>query len=193
MDAPFDKLLVLDLDETLIHTRVPGEEVYPDRPADFWLDDGYYFVYRRPGVENFLSWCFDNFREVALWTAGTRNYAMEVLPHLCDVNDFSFVWVRERCTYLRDMNSWGYEYLKDLKKLRRKGYDIRKILAVDDTPAKFQRSYGNYIRVWPFEGNCPEDDNELEILQEYLAELGPVPNVRTVEKRFWHRGRTGSN
>lgn len=191
MDRPYDKLLVLDLDETLIHTVAPfGCRELKHKPH-FGIFGGY-VVYRRPGVQEFLDECFQKFREVALWTAGTRPYAFEVLPHLCDTSNFSFVWGREKCTWHRvfDMDSthnsdtWTHgHWLKDIRKLKRKGYAQEQILFVDDSPHNFKRSYGNYVPIRKFLGD-PED-RELERLSRYLDTLGPVPNVRTVEKRHW--------
>lgn len=189
MDTPYDKLLVLDLDETLIHT-VESYGIETEFQG-FEIRDGYY-VNERPGVREFLERCFDRFEDVAVWTAGTRDYAMEILPRLCDVNNFAFVWGRERCTWHRNLDvnsayvdSWRSEHwLKDISKIKRLGYAKEKILFVDDTAANFKRSYGNLVQVRPFEAIDLQDD-ELELLAEYLDELGPVTNVRTFDKRNW--------
>jgi len=184
MAAQFDKLLVLDLDETLIHTTgfgFPGDP--PENTADFFVDDGFFAVHKRPGVGAFLAWCLENFRGVGVWTAGTRGYALEILPHLCDPNDFMFVWGRERCGSRRDMEAQETHWVKDIAKLHNLGFSKSQILCVDDIPQNFARSYGNYIQVRPFQGD--RSDNELEYLRRYLETLGSVPNVRTIEKRGW--------
>jgi RNA polymerase II subunit A small phosphatase-like protein len=172
----FDKLLVLDLDETLVHaTEDPLE-----RPGDHQI--GPYSIYRRPGLEDFLERCFAAF-EVAVWTASTLDYALPTLAELTELDRFSFVWGRERCTLRCDPETREYERLKDLSKLRRRGYAREKIIFVDDTPAKIARSYGNYVRIRPFEGDL--DDRELYLLSKYLEHLGPEPDVRRIEKRTW--------
>jgi len=175
-----DKLLVLDLDETLVHaTTIPKRH-----PHDFIV--GPYVIYRRPGVERFLEFCLERFGSVCIWTSSTLPYAIPVLEHLLEVERLSFVWGRERCTYVVDPETRDGEWLKDLRKLRKRGWDRRKVIFVDDTPAKIQRSYGNLVRVRAFTGS-PEDD-ELDALSTYLDELGRVPDVRPVEKRGWrHR------
>ncbi|MEM7155405.1 MAG: HAD family hydrolase [Myxococcota bacterium] len=173
----FDKLLVLDLDETLIHATTRELAATPD------FEVGPFVVYRRPGVEQFLEYCLGAFAAVGVWTSSTMSYAAEVIEHLVDPKRLHFLWARERCTIRVDPETREYEYLKDLKKLRRRGFDKRKIIAVDDTPAKFQRSYGNLVRIRAFEGE-PED-RELQVLTRYLQRLGSVPDVRAVEKRFW--------
>ncbi|MEZ4380766.1 MAG: HAD family hydrolase [Nannocystaceae bacterium] len=176
MGRRFDKLLVLDLDETLVHAadlrlgRPPVQHIGP------------YAIYHRPGVDEFLARCFASF-EVGVWTASTLEYARPVLDALLDRGRLAFLWGRERCTLRRDPETYEYEHLKDLKKLRRRGYRREKVLFVDDTPGKIARSYGNYVRVAPYFG-APEDD-ELPILADYLEHLRDVDDVRQVDKRGW--------
>jgi RNA polymerase II subunit A small phosphatase-like protein len=76
-----------------------------------------------------------------------------------------------------------FEYLKDLKKIKRKGYDLNQTIMVDNTPSKLTRNYGNLVRLNDFVGN--RNDRELKRLRIYLDDLVQVPNVRTVEKRGW--------
>ena len=184
MAAQFDKMLVLDLDETLVHSVGFGfEEERSLRDAHFHVDDGDIGVYRRPGVEEFLDWCLEKFAAVGIWTAGTLSYAQELVPYLCDPDALEFLWGRERCGSRRDLETQETNWVKDIRKLRKLGYARSQILCVDDTPENFARSYGNYIYMRPFEGD-PEDDM-LPRLRRYLETLGPVPNVRAVEKRGW--------
>ena len=49
----------------------------------------------------------------------------------------SFVWSRTRCTPRFDYERWEKLYLKDLKKVKRRGYDLDRVLIVDDSPEKF--------------------------------------------------------
>jgi RNA polymerase II subunit A small phosphatase-like protein len=75
--------------------------------------------------------------------------------------------------------------VKDLKKVKRKGYDLGRVLIVDDTPQKVERNFGNAVYVRPYFGD-PED-NELAQLAPYLESLRACGNVRAVEKRGWRR------
>jgi len=173
----FNKLLVLDLDETLIHA--------PDQPLltapDFHV--GRHAIHRRPGVDEFLASCLARFEHVGIWTASSLHYALPTLSQLVDVPQLRFVWGRERCTYHIDPETRDGEWLKDIRKLCRRGFAKRSIIFVDDTPAKLARSYGNLVAVRPFEGNPA--DNELPVLDEYLGWLATVDDVRVIEKRRW--------
>ena len=137
-------LLILDLDETLLHAL----EQPLAREADFCV--GRYYVYERPHVRPFLSACADGFT-LAVWTSATAAFAEAALAHLTPPDlSYAFVWARERCTLRRDLDTHEAVWVKDLKKAKRRGYQLERTLMVDDTPAKLQRQYGNLIRVDPF-------------------------------------------
>ncbi|NJK32024.1 MAG: HAD family hydrolase [Deltaproteobacteria bacterium] len=173
----FEQLLVLDLDETLVHaTEDPLARV-----PDFHV--GPYAVYERPHVRPFLEHVLARFAAVAVWTASTRSYALPVLSRIVDVDRLAFVWCRDRCTLHVDWDTREVEHLKDIRKLTKRGHRREAILFVDDTPAKLARSYGNLVTVRPYLGD--EHDDELPQLAAYLDTLGSVPNVRTIEKRGW--------
>ena len=63
MTRRFDKLLVLDIDETLIF----ASDRSLSRPADFV---GPYHVYKRPHLDTFLKSCLAWF-DVGIWTASS--------------------------------------------------------------------------------------------------------------------------
>jgi RNA polymerase II subunit A small phosphatase-like protein len=173
------KLIILDLDETLIHaTETPLEH-----PADFQIEP--YHVYKRPFLESFLFWCFEWF-EVAIWTSSSPSYAKTIVSTIFDdLTQLAFVWDSRRCTIAYDHDYFEYFSRKNLKKVKRLGYLPEAIIVVDDTPQKWQQSYGNLVCVKPFEGD-PQDD-ELLHLADYLQQLKDKPNIRSVEKRFWRK------
>lgn len=175
----FDQLLVLDLDETLVYAADSEDEV--GRPAEASVAG--YALYRRPHVEEFLATALAWF-EVGIWTASSAGYADAVVRFLGVRDRVRFLWARDRCTRWFDSETMDRVTLKPLKKLlRAHPFPKERILFVDDTPEKIRRSYGNYIRVQPFEGD-PADD-ELPALLRYLETLGPEDDVRRVEKRGW--------
>jgi len=180
-------LLVLDLDETLIH----ASETALHRPADFTLFD--YHVYKRPHLAEFLDACARWF-ELAVWSSGSDDYVEEIVATIFpDPKRLHFTWGRSRTT-LGPAARAGHDgfhaalqdrhYLKPLTKIVRRGrWPLERILIVDDTPEKCARNYGNAVYVKPFEGD--ERDDELRRLAPYLVSLKDCPNVRRVEKRHW--------
>ncbi|MBI4860984.1 MAG: HAD family hydrolase [Candidatus Riflebacteria bacterium] len=173
----FDKLLILDLDETLVYTT----DQSMGRGPDFHTIG--FPVYKRPGVDGFLARCVEWF-ELAIWTSASEDYAQGILEGLfTDLEVLSFVWTRDRCVRKLDPDLGGFCYLKDLRKLRRRGYSLEKILIIDDTPATARLNYGNIVPVAKYTGSI--DDDELPSLLTFLEELGREENVRTIEKRGW--------
>jgi RNA polymerase II subunit A small phosphatase-like protein len=180
-------LLILDLDETLIH----ASEGPLDRPADFRVFG--YYVYKRPHLDAFLRECSRHFA-LAVWSSASDDYVEAVVQRIIPPEiPLQFVWGRSRCTYCFDaaaFESGGhadahshYNYLKVLKKVKKRGYSLRRVLIVDDTPHKAGRNYGNAIYPREYLGDALDD--ELPQLLRYLLQLKDAENVRTIEKRNW--------
>jgi carboxy-terminal domain RNA polymerase II polypeptide A small phosphatase len=171
-------LLILDLDETLMHAT----ETQLARMPDFMIGD-VYAVYKRPYLDSFIAFCLAHF-EVAVWTSSTALYAAEAVHNIFPAGmQPSFVWARNQCV-MRFNPDWNdYYHIKDLGKIKRRGYDLAQVLVIDDSPEKLCRHYGNLIRILPFEGDL--SDTELQRLPAYLLEMKKHANVRIVEKRGW--------
>jgi carboxy-terminal domain RNA polymerase II polypeptide A small phosphatase len=170
-------LLILDLDETLVYSS----EYILDRNPDFCV--GKYFVYTRPGLDLFLSTCSQLY-EVAVWTFGSQDYACEIIDSIFPGNvHLHFVFDNERCIYRFNHELGRYEIIKPLKKVRRKGFTLDKVLVVDDNSDTFQYNYGNAILVSKYYGDIK--DSELFALTKYLSNIYKVNDVRKIEKRGW--------
>lgn len=174
-DSPTRPLLVLDLDETLVSAEdeargIPGEVAFAE-----------HHVVARPGLADFLRKVRGEY-DVAIWTASTAEYAEPIVRHFIG-EPLVFLWDRRRCTLHSDVNTRDWVYLKDIKKIVRAGYAKERTLIVDDTPAKIARSYGNYVRIAPFEGDLA--DNDLKFLGAYLVSIAGTANMRSLDKRGW--------
>jgi len=179
-----EKLLILDLDETLVYAA----EAPLAHPADFAFAG--YHVYIRPHAHEFIARCAAHFR-LAVWTSSGKRYAQGVVEALFAAHPLEFVWSRERCTPRFDPENYSIIWAKNLDKLRRKGHALEHVLMIDDSPEKFSRHYGNLVRVRPFEGRT--DDDELARLLPYLLTLKDAPNVRALEKRDWRMRAQGEH
>lgn len=173
------KLLVLDLDETLIHAN----EHPLERAADTEIPP--YHVYLRPGADEFLADVSRSYR-LAVWTSSSPAYARAVCAFLfSDRYPLEFVWASDRCTPTRNFTLDTWSQSKRLSKLRRKGYKLEQVVVVDDSPEKHTRNYGNLVQVSPFVGDPA--DRELHFLAPYLQHLSSAVDIRRVEKRSWRR------
>jgi TFIIF-interacting CTD phosphatase-like protein len=175
---PEDKiLLILDLDETLIHATETKLEINHNFK---YLD---YFIYKRPFLNEFLIDISKIFK-LAIWSSADDKYVSDIVE-LIKPNEveFEFIWGRSRCTMKRDYTLDKYIQEKRLKKIKKQGYTLEKSLIVDDSPEKTKDNFGNAIYVDPFEGEI--NDNELVLLSDFLQSLSNVNNVRRIEKRGW--------
>jgi TFIIF-interacting CTD phosphatase-like protein len=178
-DTPTQKLLILDLDETLIYAT----KTVLERQADFRVYK--YHVYRRPHLDAFLQHCFDWFT-VAVWTSASSDYAAEIVSTIFpDPSRLAFVWDSRRCSFGYDYDLGEYYTRKPFTKVKRRGYRPEAVIAVDDTPQKWELSYGNLVPIKPFEGDMRDD--ELRHLISYLDQIKNEPNIRNIEKRFWRQ------
>lgn len=170
-------LLILDLDETLIHaTSDPVNQNY-----HFTFNK--YFVYKRPHLKWFLENAALDF-DLAIWSSADDTYVQNIvdLSGLSDI-DIKFIWGRSKCTTRRNFDLDEYVHEKRLKKVKKLGYSLEKMLIVDDSPEKTKENYGNAVYIKPFKGS--EEDHELKKLLDYLKTIKDSPNVRTIEKRGW--------
>lgn len=174
--TPHSTLLILDVDETLIY----ASETHLDRNPAFRV--GPYFIFLRPGLAEFLRHCQQDF-EVALWSFSGEDYLAAVVEQIFPTRYLKFVWSRTRCVQrFSEERSESYS-VKDLKKVERLRFDLKRVLVVDDTPQKVERNYGNAIYVRPYYGD-PADD-ELRRLGRYLTTIVGISDVRAIEKREW--------
>ena len=180
-------LLILDVDETLIHAT--DEEL--SQKADFKVFG--YNIYKRPFLEAFFEAIKNDFL-LAIWSSASDDYVEEVAKQIVPEDiELEFVWGRSRCTYRRNIqiDEYGYyddfqnhyHYIKPLKKVKRKGYHLDRILIVDDSPHKSKDNFGNAIYPKPFTGDTA--DEELRLLAKYLKSLKDMENIRRIEKRSW--------
>ncbi|MDX8392401.1 MAG: HAD family hydrolase [Mariprofundaceae bacterium] len=179
MTNDMQKLLILDLDETLFHaTKTPLSIAH-----DFMVED--YFVYKRPHVDAFIDFCRQHF-SLAVWTSSSDDYAAAIVKELFGNRDnLAFLWHRQQCITRFAPETGEYLFIKDLKKLKRKGFSLDHVIALDDSPEKLQRNYGNLLRISPFFDD--KSDDELQRIMPFLLTLKDAPNIRNIEKRNWRR------
>lgn len=172
-----DKLLLLDLDETMIHATTVPLACTPDFQFDL------FHIYKRPGLDQFLIDISRHFT-LGVWSSASDEYVQEIVRALTrDTIEWFLIWGRSRCSIRRDHELDTYNFEKRLDKVKNKGFKLEQIIIVDDSPEKSRSNYGNAVYIEPFDGN--QNDNELAYLYNYLMTLKDVSNIRTIEKRGW--------
>jgi TFIIF-interacting CTD phosphatase-like protein len=169
-------LLILDLDETLIHAR----EEPLNQTHSFKYEQ--YYVYVRPYLSEFLNSVRSDF-QLAIWSSADDMYVENIIRRIkIPKIEFDFIWGKSKCTLRRNFEIDQYVHEKQLKKLKKR-YSIDRILVVDDSPEKLVSNYGNAIYIQPFEGD--QSDDELLALSSFLHQIKEISNVRKTEKRGW--------
>lgn len=170
-------LLILDVDETLLF----ADETPLHRSCDFRV--GPYYVYLRPGLEAFWDSCRASF-DLAVWSSSGEDYLSAILKQIVPGDlTLQFAWSRGRCVTRFHPETRERYFVKDLKKVKRLGFDLAQVLIADDTPQKVERHYGNAVYVRSFFGD-PADD-ELTCLAGYLKSISGCVDYRRLEKRGW--------
>jgi len=152
------ELIILDLDETLIHAC----SEWIGRKHDFIAADQMIFV--RPYAKDFIRLALQQ-HKVAIWTASYGQYTQEILEQLFDdVSDIEFIWDRNDCS-LCSYDS-GIEYFaKELSKVTNAGWGDDYAM-VDDMPEHIIGNQKHVIGIKPYFGSV--SDNELLLLSERL-------------------------
>lgn len=186
-------LLVLDLDEALIYATENKQEL-SHLQHDFFIQDEYtsFRVFKRPGVDKFLDVIFSHPNiEVGVWTSASPTYAKKIVENLFAGRELLFMFdsrrlVKEFSPATSMYGSQGIVYKKDLKKVvKHTKKSIERIVAIDDKPSFYTRSYGNLIAVPPFCGDKAADGDLIKNLTKYVLLMEKAENVRTIEKRYW--------
>lgn len=171
------KLLVLDLDETLVHSR----KAPLDRPADFHVPP--FSCYIRPGATEFIR-AASRWYEVAVWTASTPGYAHRVVRQVFpDTVQPRFVLTRNHCRRSYDAESRLYNVSKPLDRLEKLGFDLSSLLLVDNRPDSYFEQPDNGIPIEDYLGAA--HDTELGRLLDYLEFVAPLEDVRMIDKTGW--------
>ncbi|KAJ3778739.1 HAD-like domain-containing protein [Lentinula raphanica] len=163
------KCLVLDLDETLVHSSfksIPqADYVVPVEIEYTWHN---VYVIKRPGVDSFLKKMGEIY-EIVVFTASLSKYADPVLDRLDVGRTVTHRLFRESC-----YNHRG-NYVKDLSQL---GRPIADTIILDNSPASYIFHPNNAVPVSSW-FNDPHD-TELTDLVPFLRDLGEVDDVRGV-------------
>ncbi|SHO77247.1 Similar to S.cerevisiae protein PSR2 (Plasma membrane phosphatase involved in the general stress response) [Malassezia sympodialis ATCC 42132] len=167
------KCLVLDLDETLVHSSfkmVPNADFVVPVEIEGIVHNVY--VIKRPGVDEFMR-LMGQIYEIVVFTASLNKYADPVI----DILDMHHV-VQHRLFRESCYNHYG-SYVKDLSQL---GRQLTDTIILDNSPASYIFHPTNAVPVSSW-FNDPHD-TELTDLCPFLEDLCHVDDVRTVLDGF---------
>ena len=167
------KTLVLDIDETLVHSSF-----FPFEKNDLILNvnfDGIFYniyVLVRPGVEQFIK-NISKFFEIITFTASIPAYASPLLDILDKERNIQHRLYREHCTFLNGV------FIKDLRRLNR---NLKDLIIVDNSPLAFAFDLDNGLPIISWFDDPV--DKELFNIQPLLEFLADTKDVRKYIKKF---------
>jgi len=171
------KTLVVDLDETLVHsTFQPAEKADIVLPIN--IEGALYRVYVRirPFAKEFLEEMSKHF-EIVLFTASLQKYADPLLDLLDKSHCIRSRLFRRHCTYLSSSGA----FVKDLSRMGRQMSDI---LLIDNSPLSYSLQPENGVPCTSFIDD--PSDTELKDIIPFLIELAKSHDVRNDTKK-WKR------
>lgn len=168
--------LVLDLDETLIHTTREPTTIF-DLKVDVTIDQSCYTVYvrKRPFLDVFLA-TMSRYYELVIFTAGVRRYADAVVDAVDRRRVVKRRYFRNDCVVV---TKDGREcIMKELSGICR---NLSKAIMIDNTPDAYACNKENAIPISTWYSD--QNDEALLNLMPFLISLQNVPDVRTVLSR----------
>ena len=169
-----DKPMVfLDLDQTLISAEAIEDFPFKEpnmreKALNFAIHDmdGYYIIFERPHVQDFLDYLFENYR-VSVWTAASKDYALFVIKYIVlrrPNRQLEYILFSYHC----ELSKQFFKSSKDLRLVwdtfRLDGITPKNSLIIDDLDEVYECQPRNAIHIPAFEilDNYSEHDKELQ-------------------------------
>jgi hypothetical protein len=172
-------IIILDLDNTLIHSLEPerggskNDQALIDsisRPPDFTIDAKTYTynVYKRPYVDDFLKYVTHKFDHVIVWSAGTDTYVKLIVKKLFDgarIKQPFMVLTRKDCDTTPEGSRKNMHTLK--RRLAKLGmlYDHNQVLFIDDLPYKIKHL--SKSRIYPIKSFDADKDLKDDVFKSF--------------------------
>ena len=163
------KTLVLDLDETLVHSSIEAPSEY-DLKLNVRLEASQVDIYvcLRPWATEFLKKVAEKY-EVVIFTASLREYADPVIEFIDHEKVVSSRLFRTECL------SYNGFYIKNLSYL---GRDLKKVVIVDNSPISYTFHPYNAVAIRSWYND--KTDRELEEVYNVLMSLSNVEDIPKV-------------
>ena len=168
------KKLILDLDETLVHSGFNPFTRQSDITLQINVDGKLHTIniLKRPYVDEFLKE-ISNFFEIYVFTASMEEYASPVIDLMNKNNVVKGKFFRQDCIFTDGL------YIKDLYKVSN---NLKDVIIIDNNPSSYVTNEDNGIpiKTWYEDLN----DNELMKLIPLLKYLSNVDDVRSIIRQI---------
>uniref|UniRef100_A0A3B0MQJ2 RNA polymerase II carboxyterminal domain (CTD) phosphatase, putative n=1 Tax=Theileria annulata TaxID=5874 RepID=A0A3B0MQJ2_THEAN len=165
---PKRKTLVLDLDETLIHSSFEPSINSFTMPLMQNGVERTIYINKRPYLDEFLS-IISEIYDIVIFTAGLKSYADPVIDAI-DVNK-----VCKKRLFRDSCKFWNGYYIKDLEILNR---PMKDVITIDNSPCCYCLNPDNAIPIETWFDD--ENDSQLANLVPLLTRLAQAEDVRNI-------------
>ena len=172
--SPPKKKLILDLDETLVHSGFNPFTRQSDISLQINIDGRAHTIniLKRPYVDEFLKE-ISNYYEIYVFTASMEEYASPVIDLIDKNNLVRGKFFRQDCIFNSGL------YIKDLFKVTN---DLRDVIIIDNNPSSYVTNEDNGIPIKTWYDDL--NDNELIKLIPLLKYLSNVDDVRNIIRQI---------
>ena len=184
--------VLLDLDETLIHTcsslELQDETLRSYENLNAFrisVEGEQMLVLQRPNLREFLQKASSQFNLI-LFTASTEEYTRLILNQIDpEKKYFKKCYFRQHCTPCLMKGSKGTKvYVKDLRVATKEMIPLERLVLVDNSSMSFAFQPDNGVPITSFMDDC--NDNALMVLLQFLEELAVFADVRTHLNSIFH-------
>ena len=191
-EMPKKKLLLIDLDETLIHSEFRNKNNYKEldlftknskckNKTFSYSDENYIYymdVFFRPHLKNFL-FEVSKYFDLAIFTAAMKLYADTIIDFIDPKNKyFKFRLYRDACIPIQER-----VYIKDLRII--KDYDPMNVILMDNSLYSFMNQPSNGMLVNSFYTN--HKDTQLISAKNFLINhILPCNDIRKECEKWYH-------
>lgn len=183
--------VVLDLDQTLISAEDWDTQEFKKykqkaKKFNFYDMDGYYIVFERPNLQDFLDYLFTNFN-VSVWTAASKDYALFIIDKIIlskPGRNLDWIFFSYHC----DISKKKKGGTKDLRmfwdEYKLAGYNKDNTVIIDDYDEVYETQPNNCIVAAPFEfiKDGSDKDKYLKDLQKSLSSMKDGEPAKGVNK-----------
>uniref|UniRef100_A0A7S3FTU1 FCP1 homology domain-containing protein n=1 Tax=Strombidium rassoulzadegani TaxID=1082188 RepID=A0A7S3FTU1_9SPIT len=182
------KLLIFDMDETLIHCVDDIEQQNPEVILEIDFSDDEETVYAGINLRPYIIECLEEAKKnfhVIVFTASQQTYADAILDYIDPNNTlFEARFYRQHCFLTEE----GY-YVKDLRIFA--DWRLCDIVIVDNSVFSFAFQIDNGIPIIPFYND--KSDEEMLHLVYYLNQLATVEDVREQNRQAFELFKLGQS
>lgn len=186
--------LILDLDNTLVCAESTSDidmKKEKEKSSKFVFHDmdGYYIVFERPNLQEFLDFAFENFN-VSVWTAASKDYAIFIIDNILVGNrkerkyKLDYIFYSYHCDVSLDQAKGTKDLSMLWDKYKLPNYNKNNTFIMDDYDEVLNTNKNNCILVEPF--NYFDKDSENDY---YFKKLMPKMENLKESKNFLQKAK----